>query len=66
MKVGDHICLKQAIVRVYNLSSNNGLIIERVPSDTGYPNDFYVLVNGSIHLMGFAIEHAAEVINESR
>ena len=69
MKVGDHIRLSPATVRVYELNSDNGLIVGRLPNDAkGYPADYYVLIDGNVIHMGFAIEESnnSEVISETK
>ena len=66
MKVGDLIRLSSMAVRVYELRASHGLIVDRIPSGSGYPDDYQILIDGAIHRMGFAIESSAEVINESR
>ena len=68
MKVGDHIVLSSAVVSVYELSSDLGLIVGRKPTSKDYPDDYYVLVDGDVIHMGFAIEESnnSEVISESR
>ncbi len=67
MRVGDHIRLSPATVRAYNLSSDNGLIVGRLPNDaTGYPDDYHVLIDCELIHMGFAIAESnnSEVISE--
>lgn len=69
MKVGDHIRLSPATVRVYELNSDNGLIVGRLPNDAkGYPADYHVLIDGNVIHMGFAIEQIenGEVISGSK
>jgi hypothetical protein len=69
MKVGDQIVLSPATVRAYNLSSDNGLIVGRLPNDAkGYPDDYHVLIDGELVHMGFAIEESnnSEVISETK
>jgi len=66
MKVGDHIRLSEQAVRVYALSSDNGLIVGRLPNDAdNYPDDYYVLIDGKLKHMGFAIEQSCEVVSKS-
>jgi len=67
MKIGDHIRLSEQAVRVYGFSSDIGLIIDKVPQSTysaaqGYPDDYHVLVNGRVELIGFDIEKHCKVI----
>ena len=71
MKVGDQIRLSEQAVSVYGFGSDIGLIIDKVSQSTysaaqGYPDDYHVLVNGNVELIGFDIEKHCEVINESR
>lgn len=71
MKIGDCIRLSETAVRVYGLGSDTGLIVDRVPQKTysaseGYPDDYRVLINGKVELMGFGIEKTCEVLNENR
>jgi len=71
MKVGDHVRLSEKAVSVYGFSSNSGLIIDKVSQNTysasaGYPDDYHILINGKVELVGFAIEKDCEVIDESR
>jgi hypothetical protein len=66
MKIGDQIVLSPAAVRAYNLSSDSGLIVGRVPNDaTPYPLDYQVLIAGNVVHMGFAIAESnnSEVIS---
>jgi hypothetical protein len=61
VKVGDQIVLSPAVVRAYNLSSDSGLIVGKADNDAiNYPDDYYVLIDGNVIHMGFAI---AEVKN---
>lgn len=69
MKVGDQIVLSPAVVRVYNLSSDSGLIVGRAENDaTGYPQDYQVLIAGKVVHMGFAIAESnnSEVVSGSK
>ena len=68
MKVGDHIVLSSSVVSVYELSSDLGLIVGRKPTSKDYPDDYYVLVDGDVIHMGFAIEESnnSEVISETK
>ena len=71
MNVGDQIRLSKQAVSVYGFDSDIGLIVDKVPQSTysaaqGYPDDYHVLVNGRVELMGFDIEKHCKVINESR
>ncbi len=69
MKVGDQIRLSPATVRVYELNSDIGLIVGRLPNDAkGYPADYHVLIDGNVIHMGFAIQQIenGEVINEAK
>lgn len=69
MKVGDQIRLSPATVRVYELNSDNGLIVDRLSNDAkGYPADYHVLIDGNVIHMGFAIQQIenGEVTNEAK
>jgi hypothetical protein len=71
MNVGDQIRLSELIVGVYGFDSDIGLIIDKAPQSTyseaqGYPDDYHVLVNGRVEIMGFDMEKQCEVINENR
>jgi len=68
VKVGDHIVLSSSVVSVYELSSDLGLIVGRKPTSKDYPDDYYVLVDGDVIHMGFAIEESnnSEVISETK
>ncbi|MBC8408837.1 MAG: hypothetical protein H8E12_08985 [Rhodobacteraceae bacterium] len=69
MKVGDQIVLSPAAVRAYNLSSDIGLVVGRVPNDaTPYPLDYHVLIDGDVIHMGFAIAEPnnSEVVSGSK
>ncbi|HIE84740.1 MAG TPA: hypothetical protein EYQ00_13265 [Dehalococcoidia bacterium] len=71
MKVGDQIRLSERAARAYGFNSDTGLIIDKVSQNTysaadGYPDDYHILINGKVELVGFAIEKDCKVINESR
>ena len=71
MKVGDQIRLSKQAVHVYGFGSDIGLIVDKVSQFTysaadGYPEDYQMLINGKVELVGFAIEKDCKVINESR
>ena len=65
--IGDHIRLSKEAVNVYGFGSDIGLIVDRVSQSTyseaqGYPDDYYILVNGKLELVGFEIEKHCKVI----
>ena len=71
MKVGDLICLSSQAVCVYGFSSDKGLITGRVQqkkysANAGYPDDWHIMINGKIVIVGFEIERDCEVISEDR
>ena len=66
MQVGDLIRLNSMAVRVYGLRTDCGVIVDRIPSGTGYPDDYCVLIDGAVHRIGYMMEQSAEVINASR
>jgi hypothetical protein len=69
VKVGDQIVLSPATVRAYSLTSDNGLIVGRLPNDAiGYPQDYCVLIAGNVIHMGFAIAESnnSEVVSGSK
>lgn len=71
MKVGDQIRLSEQAVSVYGFDSDIGLIIDRAPQSTysasqGYPDDYHVLINGKVEILGFETDKHWKVINESR
>jgi len=71
MKIGDYIRLSEQAVSVYGFNSGTGLIVDRVSqashsASDGYPDDYHILIDGKVELVGFDIEKYCEVINESR
>jgi hypothetical protein len=66
MQVGDLIRLNSMAVRVCGLRTDCGVIVDRVPSGTGDPDDYCVLIDGAVHRIGYMMEQSAEVINASR
>lgn len=68
INVGDHIRLSEQAVRIYGFDSDIGLIIDRVSQSTysaaqGYPDDYHILINGKVELVGFNIEKHCKVIS---
>ena len=71
MKVGDLICLSSQAQRVYGFDSDKGLVTGRVQqkkysANTGYPDDWHIMINGKVEIAGFEIERDCEVISEDR
>ena len=74
MKVGDTVRFSKKSMKVYGFGSDIGLIVdtESYPGSPtehhGYPDDYRVLINGKVELVGSQIdaEGHVEVINESR
>lgn len=71
MKVGDAVRFSKKAVKVYGFSSDLGLVVdtERYPGAWGgLPDDYHILINGKIELVGNQIdaEGHVEVLNESR
>lgn len=72
MKIGDTVRFSKAAVNVYGFDSDIGLIVDKVPQSTysaaqGYPDDYQILINGKVELIGSQIdaEGHVEVIDES-
>ena len=71
MKVGTLIRLSKQAASVYGFDSTTGLIVDKVPQKIHsaaevYPDDYHILINGKVELVGFSIEKHCEVVSESR
>lgn len=72
MKVGDAVRFSKKAVKVYGFSSDLGLIVdtESYPGAwaKGFPDDYHILINGKIELVGNQIdaEGHVEILNENR
>jgi hypothetical protein len=72
MKVGDSVRFSKVAVKVYGFDSDVGLVVdtESYPgswTEGMYPDDYRVLINGKVELIGGQIdaEGHVEVIDES-
>ena len=71
MKPGDQIRISDQAVRVYGFDSNIGLIVDKVPQSTysaaqEYPDDYHVLINGRVEILGFDMKKHWKVLDENR
>ena len=74
MKVGDTVRFSKKAVKVYGFDSDIGLIVDTEcysgswTESHGYPDDYRILINGKIELVGNQIdaEGHIEVLNENR
>lgn len=73
MKIGDTVRFSKAAVKVYGLDSDIGLVVDTEryamswTESHGYPDDYRILINGKVELIGHQIdaEGHVEVIDES-
>jgi len=66
MKVGDVIRIPSGARNAFKLKSDIAIVVGTVPREDVYPDDFEVMVDGIIHVMGHQLEDNAEVLNEGR
>ena len=66
MKVGDIIRLPNGACLNLELKSDIGFVVGVIPREDDYPDDFEVMADGLVHIMGFQLADNVEVISESR
>ena len=69
--IGEHVRLSEQAVTVYGFDSDIGLIIDRAPQSIyaaaqGYPDDYHVLINGRVEILGFDMKKHWKVLDENR
>ena len=66
MKVGDVIRIPHGARKAFCMKTEIGIVVNTIPRDDSYPDDFEIMVDGIVHAMGFQLEDSAEVLNGTR